>query len=118
MRCRNIGQSEIRVNRVEIEIGRNTGGKNGLELGSKNESTTERRVVQRLDSHLVPRQNHRLRTGVPDDQRKHAVEFRQKLETILLIEVDDDLRVTPRTEAVTFGGKLLHELGVVKNLPV
>src|SRR4029077_967761 len=75
-------------------------------------------VEQRLHPDPIPEQYEALEPGVPQRNGEDPVEARRTLEPVGLVEVRDDLGVTPGAEAVSLGLELAPELEVIVDLPV
>src|SRR6185436_1924721 len=76
------------------------------------------RIEQRLLAETIARQHQLLAPVVPQRDREHAVELARKLITHLLVEVNDDLGVALRREAVPLLFEALAQLLEVVDLAV
>src|SRR5919201_2619771 len=93
-------------------------GDERLVLGRKEKIAGCFRVEERLFSEPVAREDERSARRVPHGEREHAVELLDEGFSVALVQMDDDLGVGLRPEAMTGGGELLAELLKVVDLSV
>src|SRR5262249_14256961 len=75
-------------------------------------------VEEWLDAQPVPGQEQPAAAGVPDGEREHAVELRQEIRTVLLVQAEKRLGIRARPEAVATPPEILSEALVVVTLAV
>src|SRR5438128_1205800 len=92
---------EIEVDRRGVERPRQIAEPvESLDLRCQGEPTTVLRVVQRLFAHVITSGDQSAPPFVPDEYGEHPTEIAEALDTALLVEVRDDLRVRSGREAV------------------
>ena len=93
-------------------------GDQALHLRGEGEAVRETCEVQGLDAHAVAGQHEAALARVPYRDREHPSESLGKVRSEFLVQVNDDLRVALRGEAVASRGQLGPQLGEVEDLAV
>ena len=93
-------------------------GEDRLDLGAKDDSVRQLRVVERFDADAVPGEEQLPPTRIPDRKGEHPVEVLDAARPVLLVEMDDGLAVSPRPVPVTFALKIGAQRFVVVDLAV
>jgi hypothetical protein len=75
-------------------------------------------VIQRLLSQPIPRQEQLLPATVPDGEREHSPEEIDRARTLILIQPEDRLGVTPRAIAMAAPLQAAAQFGMVVDLAV
>jgi hypothetical protein len=89
-----------------------------LEFTGKAESALFESVVERFFAHAIAGKHEMIQACVPDGERKHATQMPHKVQTVLFVEVHDDLGVPFCAELVTGRKKLPAEFAVIVNLAI
>ena len=89
-----------------------------LDLGAEQQFLAVPVDVQRLDPEPVPRQQEPPPRPVPQGDREHPPQPPHQVVAVLLVEVDDDLRVAVRPEPVPPRLQPCPQLPVIVDLPV
>ncbi len=89
-----------------------------LDLRPEQQRAGRRCKVQRLDPDSVARKQQLTPPTVPQRKRKHAAQVVDTVRAVLLVQVDDDLRVSAGPKAVTPGLQSWPMRGVVVDLAV
>jgi hypothetical protein len=90
----------------------------GLDLRGEAEAAAGQRVVERLEPQPVAGQHEAAAAGVPDRVGEHAREEADGVGPVLLVGVDDHLRVGPAAKAVTARFESVTDVEVVVDLAV
>src|SRR5258706_604671 len=91
----------------------------GFQLGAENPTPVwQLGVVKGLPAEAIAREEQGPPVAVPQREGKHAAEARYAGCAPLLPAVHDDLGIAARSEGVSTGGKLLHELLEIVDLAV
>ena len=69
-------------------------------LGGQVECVRLRSVIERLDAEPVARSKQSLSRFIPEDERKFPTQMGQALRSVVLVQVNEDLRVGPCTETM------------------
>ena len=93
-------------------------GKDGLDLACEPQPAGVFAKVQGSDAESVAREGQDLVAGVPDRQRKLAVEAGETVVAPLFVGMNDDLRVASGAKAMTAGTEVGAKLEVVEDLTV
>ncbi len=105
------GEVEFRAERV--------GGQKRLDLrGEKKRPIVGVNVIERFHAETITRDEQLLRAPIPDGERKHAPEVVDAAVAILLVQMQDRLRVGARREYVAPRLKAGSMIGVVVDLPI
>src|SRR2546423_7967869 len=99
---------EITAERFLAKASRDSiGSEQRAEFGGEHQTGRRSRIVKRLDSERVAREETRLFLGVPDRESEHAGEFLDATRAVPLIQAQDNFGVGPRME----GAAQSNELG-------
>jgi len=93
-------------------------GGDGTHLGPEPNAVRTIRVVQRLDTEVIPHQHQALEIVIPDGQGEHAVQPVDDVDAPLPVAVHDHLDVGAGRERVTETDQLGLEFPVVVDLSV
>jgi hypothetical protein len=94
-------------------------GKEGLHLGAEqNRTVGQRPMEQRSDTDAVARQHEPAQPTIPERYRELPIQLLHEVEPLLLVEVDERLRVAMRSELVTALDEILPQLEIVEDLAV
>src|SRR5579884_1451585 len=116
---RHVAQRDVLLQRLRVDLGSaGEGVAEAPELRGKGEDARALRVVEWLDAEPVPREQERLPRGVPQREREHAPQPAHAPRAVLLVEVDDDLRIAGGREAVAPREQVPPQLPVVEDLAV
>ena len=87
---------------VPVELARDVGvDEQRLQLRGEQQPVREPRIVERLLAEAIARGEQPPRRRVPEDEGEHPVEPLEARRTVVLVRVQDDLRVGARGEDVT-----------------
>ena len=114
-----VAVGQVVVDRRRVELPGDPGVlEQRLQLGGEDELAVGLGVEEGLLPHPVPRQEEAPPVRVPDGEGEHPPEPGQAVFPVLLVGVEDDLRVARRGEAVPLALQLGAELLEVIDLPV
>src|SRR5438552_1613453 len=115
----NVATAQVVVQRPGVDLAfAQPGGDQRLDLGGEAEAPGPARVEERLDPEAVPGEDEPPGRAVPDRQREHAVEPRDAVGPVVLVEMDDRLAVARGREAMAARLELRPELPIVVDLAV
>ena len=89
-----------------------------LDFAGKEEAAPHLGVIQGLDAEVVVSHKQQFLVLVPDHKGKHSPELVQHFGAVLLVKVDQHLRVTFRAEPMALGQQIRAEFLVIVNLSV
>ena len=105
--------------RARVETARDLGQhEEGLHFRRDGEAAADDRVEDRPDAHAVARDHQSVAPPVVQRDRELAVQVLHETVAVLLVEVDDHLRVGVRVEAVPLALEVAPQLDVVEDLAV
>src|SRR5207302_7375094 len=107
-------EREKRLERVEVDLPT----RQRAELGGKRQLSVDVTVVERLDPEAVAREDEPLPRCIPDRNGEHSAQPLRERIAVLLVEVEQDLRVAVRAKAMAGALELLSQLAVVVDLAV
>src|SRR5262249_32061413 len=114
-----VAVAEVAGPAAQVEVAADLGVREQrAQLGAEDDPAVSLRIVEGLLPHPVPSREQRLALGVPDHERKHAVELRQTVLAELFPGVDDHLRVGAGRESMAPRAELLRQAAVVVDLAV
>src|SRR5207244_11778833 len=102
---------------VDLAVGQPRGGER-LDLRGEAEAPRPARVEERLDPEAVPGEDEPPGRAVPDGEREHAVQPRDAVGPVVLVDVDDRLAVARGLETMAACLELRAERASVVDLAV
>src|SRR5213594_2257567 len=102
---------------VDLAFGQPRGGER-LDLRGEAEAPRPARVEERLDPEAVPGEDEPPGRAVPDRECEHAVQPRDAVGPVVLVDVDDRLAVARGLEAMTARLELRAERAIIVDLAV
>ena len=114
-----VATAQVMVQRpgVDLAVGQPRGDQR-LDLRGEAEAPGPARVEERLDPEAVPGEDEPPGRAVPDRQREHAVQPRDAVGPVVLVEMDDRLAVARGLEAMAARLELRAEFPIVVDLDV
>ena len=113
-RAGNRVEGEECLERVEVDLAT----RESPQLGGERELAVRLAVVERLDPVAVAREHEPPTLGVPESDGEHPPEPVREALAVLLVEVDEHLRVSVRREPVPCALEVVAQLAVVVDLAV
>src|SRR5581483_4698254 len=107
---REVGRIELRVHRAMRE--------NHLDLRAEQERIGREPVIERLNSQTVAGDKQRALFAVPDGKSEHAAQIVNAVAAVLLVEMDDGLRVAVGAIPVATRFELTAQLSMVVDFAV
>src|SRR5207245_7825670 len=94
-------QGEVEIERAGLELGAEAGvGEERLHLGREQESAVYLRVVQRLDTQPVTREQQSAALCIPEGESEHPLEQVHRGVAVLLVQMHQHLGIATGPEAV------------------
>src|SRR5262249_3723222 len=116
---RYVSQREIPGERVEVgPRALRKRGQKRRHLRGEAEVVVARSEIQRFLSGAIAGQHEALLFAIPDRDREHPAQTAHEVIAVLLVQMDDDLRVRARGEAVTASLELSPQLEVVVDFTI
>ena len=109
---------DVLEQRLVVPARRHAGREQRLDLRGEDQRVAELRIVERLDAETVARREQQLISFVPERERELAAQLAQRVRAQLLVEVDQDLAVGARAQAMAALRQLLLVALVVVELAV
>src|SRR5439155_7953981 len=118
-RAGDVATAQVVVQRpgVDLAFGQPRGDQR-LDLRGEAEAPRPARVEERLDPEAVPGEDEPPGRAVPDGEREHAVQPRDAVGPVVLVDVDDRLAVASGLEAMAACLELRSTLAIVEYITV
>ena len=114
----NVTRGEIIADGLCIHCPAQPGLEDRLDLGAEEELPFVEGIEQGLLSDTIPHEKKPFAPFVPEGDREHPLEVTDEIEPVILVEMDDRLRVAVRRESVPRSLEGLSEFLEIVDLPV
>ena len=118
-RIGHIPERHVLPNGLGIELARKSGKQQQrAQLGRERDPILGRPIVHRLDAEPIARDQQRFGACVPDGEPEHPTQRIDEPRPILLVQVDERLRITARRELVPITQQAILQRAIVVDLAV
>ena len=117
-RRRHVGEAQVVVEGLVVDRAVESGCEEALQLGAEKQPPAAEGVMERLDAEAIARDHEAALPRVPEREGEHAAQPGGAARSELLVEMDDDLGVAVRREAMTTSLEIAPQLLEVVYLPV